>query len=152
MAVLHNKRRARRTMNEINMVPFIDVMLVLLIIFMVTAPLITPSMIDLPTVGQAPRQPDRVIQVLVAKDATLQLRSGKQSEDVTLKDLAQRILDLSNQDRSTRDATANSSPNQVVAIVISADKSVKYEAVVDVMDTLQQAGLSRVALAVNAQR
>ena len=152
MAVLHNKRRARRTMNEINMVPFIDVMLVLLIIFMVTAPLITPSMIDLPTVGQAPRQPDRVIQVLVAKDATLQLRSGKQSEDVTLKDLAQRILDLSNQDRSTRDATANSSPNQVVAIVISADKSVRYEAVVDVMDTLQQAGLSRVALAVNAQR
>ena len=152
MAVLHNKRRPRRTMNEINMVPFIDVMLVLLIIFMVTAPLITPSMIDLPTVGQAPRQPDRVIQVLVAKDATLQLRSGKQSEDVTLKDLAQRVLDLSNQDRSTRDATANSSPNQVVAIVISADKSVRYEAVVDVMDTLQQAGLSRVALAVNAQR
>ena len=152
MAVLHNKRRARRTMNEINMVPFIDVMLVLLIIFMVTAPLITPIMIDFPTVGQAPRQPDRVIQVLVAKDATLQLRSGKQSEDVTLKDLAQRVLDLSNQDRSTRDATANSSPNQVVAIVISADKSVRYEAVVDVMDTLQQAGLSRVALAVNAQR
>ncbi len=152
MAVLHNKRRPRRTMNEINMVPFIDVMLVLLIIFMVTAPLITPSVIDLPTVGQAPRQPDRVIQVLVAKDATLQLRSGKQSEDVTLKDLAQRVLDLSNQDRSTRDATANSSPNQVVAIVISADKSVRYEAVVDVMDTLQQAGLSRVALAVNAQR
>ena len=152
MAVLHNKRRPRRTMNEINMVPFIDVMLVLLIIFMVTAPLITPSMIDLPTVGQAPRQPDRVIQVLVAKDATLQLRSGKQSEEVTLKDLAQRVLDLSNQDRSTRDATANSSPNQVVAIVISADKSVRYEAVVDVMDTLQQAGLSRVALAVNAQR
>ncbi len=152
MSVLHNKRRARRTMNEINMVPFIDVMLVLLIIFMVTAPLITPSVIDLPTVGQAPRQPDRVIQVLVAKDATLQLRSGKQTEEVTLKDLAQRVLDLSNQDRSTRDATANSSPNQVVAIVISADKSVRYEAVVDVMDTLQQAGLSRVALAVNAQR
>ena len=152
MAVLHNKRRARRTMNEINMVPFIDVMLVLLIIFMVTAPLITPSVIDLPTVGQAPRQPDRVIQVLVAKDATLQLRSGKHTEEVTLKDLAQRVLDLSNQDRSTRDATANSSPNQVVAIVISADKSVRYEAVVDVMDTLQQAGLSRVALAVNAQR
>ena len=142
----------RKLMAEINVVPYIDVMLVLLVIFMVTAPLITPSMIDLPTVGQAPRQPDRVIQVLVAKDATLQLRSGKQSEDVTLKDLAQRILDLSNQDRSTRDATANSSPNQVVAIVISADKSVKYEAVVDVMDTLQQAGLSRVALAVNAQR
>ena len=152
MAVLHNKRRPRRTMNEINMVPFIDVMLVLLIIFMVAAPLITPSVIDLPTVGQAPRQPDRVIQVLVAKDATLQLRSGKQTEEVTLKDLAQRVLDLSNQDRSTRDATANSSPNQVVAIVISADKSVRYEAVVDVMDTLQQAGLSRVALAVNAQR
>lgn len=145
-------RRGRRALSEINVVPYIDVTLVLLIIFMVTAPLITPSVIDLPTVGQAPRQPDRVIQVLVAKDATLQLRSGKQTEEVTLKDLAQRVLDLSNQDRSTRDATANSSPNQVVAIVISADKSVRYEAVVDVMDTLQQAGLSRVALAVNAQR
>lgn len=152
MSALQRKRRNRRTMNEINMVPFIDVMLVLLIIFMVTAPLITPSMIDLPTVGQAPRQPDRVVQVLVAKDASLQIRADKQTVDVALKDLAQRVLDLANQNRSSRDATANSSPTQELAVVISADKAVTYEAVVKVMDTLQQAGLSRVALSVNAQR
>ena len=152
MSALQRKRRNRRTMNEINMVPFIDVMLVLLIIFMVTAPLITPSMIDLPTVGQAPRQPDRVVQVLVAKDASLQIRADKQTLDVALKDLAQRVLDLANQNRSSRDATANSSPTQELAVVISADKAVTYEAVVKVMDTLQQAGLNRVALSVNAQR
>lgn len=152
MSALQRKRRNRRTMNEINMVPFIDVMLVLLIIFMVTAPLITPSMIDLPTVGQAPRQPDRVVQVLVAKDASLQIRADKQTVDVVLKDLAQRVLDVANQNRSSRDATANSSPTQELAVVISADKAVTYEAVVNVMDTLQQAGLNRVALSVNAQR
>ncbi|MDP4607875.1 MAG: biopolymer transporter ExbD [Burkholderiaceae bacterium] len=151
-SLMRNKRRSRRTMNEINMVPFIDVMLVLLIIFMVTAPLITPSMIELPTVGQAPRQPDRVIQVLVSKDASLQVRADKQTVAVDIKDLAQRVLDLANQNRSTRDATANSSPTQALAVVISADKAVKYEAVVDVMDTLQRAGLSRVALSVNAER
>ena len=50
-----SRGRGRRTINEINMVPFIDVMLVLLIIFMVTAPLIAPSMIDLPSVGKAPQ-------------------------------------------------------------------------------------------------
>ncbi|MFZ4625597.1 MAG: biopolymer transporter ExbD, partial [Rhodoferax sp.] len=55
-----SRGRGRRTINEINMVPFIDVMLVLLIIFMVTAPLIAPSMIDLPSVGQAAKQPDQV--------------------------------------------------------------------------------------------
>ncbi|UFS57140.1 biopolymer transporter ExbD [Comamonadaceae bacterium M7527] len=152
MSALQRKRRHRRTMNEINMVPFIDVMLVLLIIFMVTAPLITPSMIDLPTVGQAPRQPDRVVQVLVAKDASLQISADKQTVDVVLKDLAQRVLDVANQNRSSRDATANSSPTQELAVVISADKAVAYEAVVNVMDTLQQAGLNRVALSVNAQR
>ncbi len=57
MAGSYSRGRNRRTKNEINMVPFIDVMLVLLIIFMVTAPLITPSQIDVPTVGQASEQP-----------------------------------------------------------------------------------------------
>ena len=58
MPAVASRGRGRRTINEINMVPFIDVMLVLLIIFMVTAPLITPSLIDLPSVGKASRQPD----------------------------------------------------------------------------------------------
>jgi hypothetical protein len=60
-----SRGRGRRTINEINMVPFIDVMLVLLIIFMVTAPLITPSLIDLPSVGKANKQPDQVVQIVI---------------------------------------------------------------------------------------
>jgi len=68
MPAVASRGRGRRTISEINMVPFIDVMLVLLIIFMVTAPLITPSMIDLPTVGKGARQPDQVIQVVIGKD------------------------------------------------------------------------------------
>ena len=66
--------RRRRSMNEINMVPFIDVMLVLLIIFMVSAPLITTGVVDLPSVGRASRQPDKVIEVVVGTDESLRLR------------------------------------------------------------------------------
>jgi biopolymer transport protein TolR len=61
-------RARRRAVNEINMVPFIDVMLVLLIIFMVTAPLITPSVVDLPSVGKAAKPPDKVVKVQVSKE------------------------------------------------------------------------------------
>ncbi|MFZ9335875.1 MAG: biopolymer transporter ExbD, partial [Burkholderiaceae bacterium] len=71
MPSMASRGRGRRTINEINMVPFIDVMLVLLIIFMVTAPLITPSLIELPSVGKAGKQPDQVLQVVVRKDETL---------------------------------------------------------------------------------
>jgi biopolymer transport protein TolR len=70
MPSMVSRGRGRRTMNEINMVPFIDVMLVLLIIFMVTAPLITPSVIDLPSVGKAAKQPDQVVQIIIGKDET----------------------------------------------------------------------------------
>jgi len=76
MAAISSRGKGRRTMNDINMVPFIDVMLVLLIIFMVTAPLITPSMIDLPSVGQAARQPDSFVQVIIDKDESLQVKDG----------------------------------------------------------------------------
>ena len=78
----------RRTINEINMVPFIDVMLVLLIIFMVTAPLITPSVIDLPSVGKAARQPDQIIQVILGKNERLEVKIKDQSTTLPLKDLA----------------------------------------------------------------
>jgi biopolymer transport protein TolR len=82
----------RRTMNEINMVPFIDVMLVLLIIFMVTAPLIAPSLIALPSVGKAAKQPDRVVQVLVAKDERLEVKNGDKTTAINLKDIAPAVL------------------------------------------------------------
>ena len=135
MASLVTRGRGRRTINEINMVPFIDVMLVLLIVFMVTAPLITPSVIDLPSVGKAAKQPDQVIQVILGKDEALELKWQDKTVAVGLKDLAAEV---------TKAQTGFSDS----AVVISADKNIKYESVVKVMDTLQRAGVKRVGLSV----
>ena len=128
----------RRTINEINMVPFIDVMLVLLIIFMVTAPLITPSVVDLPSVGKAKRQPDQVIEVVLNKDESLTLKIKDNTTRVKLGELAANVKRA--QSAAGKEASS--------AVVISADKNVKYEAVVKVMDTLQRAGVQRVGLSV----
>src|SRR5258706_538812 len=76
----------RRTISEINMVPFIDVMLVLLIIFMVTAPLITTGLVDLPSVGKAKQRPEHVIELIVGSDESVRLRlDGKDPQSVPLK-------------------------------------------------------------------
>ena len=142
--------RSRRTINEINMVPFIDVMLVLLIIFMVTAPLITPSLIELPSVGKASRQPDKIIQIVISKDDQLELKTEQQTTPIALQDLVTAVRRAqSNPDGSAtgNGAVANSAVVNS-AVVISADKSVKYESVVRVMDTLQRAGIQRVGLSV----
>jgi len=141
MASLVSRGRGRRTINEINMVPFIDVMLVLLIIFMVTAPLITPSMIDLPSIGKAAKQPDQIIQIILGKtDGVVEMKVKDQTTPLPLKELASAVKRA----QGTKDgvAAANS------AVVISADKNVKYESVVKVMDTLQRAGIQRVGLSV----
>ena len=138
MPSMVSRGRGRRTINEINMVPFIDVMLVLLIIFMVTAPLITPSVVDLPSVGKAARKPDRVIEVIVGKDETLSLRIEDDTRRIKLAELA----------ASVSRAQAAAGKDASTAVVISADKSVKYETVVKVMDTLQRAGVQRVGLSV----
>ena len=74
MPAMSSRGRGRRTINEINMVPFIDVMLVLLIIFMVTAPLITPSVINLPTVDRANKQPDKPIEIVIKSDDEVQIK------------------------------------------------------------------------------
>jgi biopolymer transport protein TolR len=133
-------------MNEINMVPFIDVMLVLLIIFMVTAPLIAPSQIDLPSVGQAARQPDRFVQVIIDKDGQLQVKEGSSqapATPVTAERLAATVQQLLGPAVPGAPATP---------VVISADKNVKYEAVVNTMDRLQRAGIARVGLSVQQTR
>ncbi|MCU0942170.1 MAG: biopolymer transporter ExbD [Hydrogenophaga sp.] len=146
MAKLASRGRGRRTINEINMVPFIDVMLVLLIIFMVTAPLITPSQIALPSVGQAQRQPDRFVQVLLDKDEQLRVAEGRASNEaspVTLPGLAARVRELQ---------AADGTDPATVPVIISADKTVRYESVVRVMDTLQKAGVQRVGLSVQTTR
>ncbi len=135
MPAVSSRGRGRRTINEINMVPFIDVMLVLLIIFMVTAPMITPSMVDLPSVGKAAKQPDQVIQIVVQKDDSLEMLNDNKTQKVNLDSLANSV-------RVAQTGQANS------AVVISADRNVKYETVVKVMDTLQRAGIQRVGLSV----
>ncbi|WP_322470525.1 biopolymer transporter ExbD [Hydrogenophaga sp. SNF1] len=146
MAKLAARGRGRRTMNEINMVPFIDVMLVLLIIFMVTAPLITPSQIALPTVGQAQRQPDRFVQVTIDKEEQLRVREGSSSGEgalVPLNLLAARVLELQGTGQADQAG---------VPVIISADKTIRYETVVRTMDALQRAGVQRVGLSVQTTR
>jgi biopolymer transport protein TolR len=135
MAAVVSRGRGRRTISEINMVPFIDVMLVLLIIFMVTAPLIAPSVINLPSVGKANKQPDQVVQIIIGKDDSLQLKLKEKASSI-------RLTELVNAVRQAQGGVADT------AVVISADKAVKYESVVRVMDTLQRAGVARVGLSV----
>ncbi|MEO8248541.1 MAG: biopolymer transporter ExbD [Burkholderiales bacterium] len=137
MPAMVSRGRGRRTINEINMVPFIDVMLVLLIIFMVTAPLITPSMIDLPSIGKAGRQPDQVIQIVIGKEQVLKLRIKNDETATSLQDVAGAV----------QRAQAGKDPASS-AVVISADKTVKYETVIAVMDRLQKAGVQRIGLSV----
>jgi biopolymer transport protein TolR len=128
----------RRVINEINMVPFIDVMLVLLIIFMVSAPLIPSGTIDLPTVGKAKSTPDKVIEVSVAEDGALRLRvDGGEPQPVRLTDLATRVSKLQ-------------AGSQNAPVVIAADRNVKYDKVMQAMDVLRKAGVQRVGLAVKS--
>jgi biopolymer transport protein TolR len=135
MPAVSSRGRGRRTINEINMVPFIDVMLVLLIIFMVTAPMITPSMVDLPSVGKAAKQPDQVIQIVVQKDESLEMVIDNKTSKINFDSLANSV-------QLAQTGQKNS------AVVISADRQVKYEMVVKVMDTLQRSGIQRVGLSV----
>jgi len=135
MPAVSSRGRGRRTINEINMVPFIDVMLVLLIIFMVTAPMITPSVIDFPSVGKAAKQPDQVIQIVVQKDGSLEMVNDAKTSKINFDSLANSVQLAQTGQTSS-------------AVVISADRNVKYEMVVKVMDTLQRAGIQRVGLSV----
>jgi biopolymer transport protein TolR len=124
-------------MNEINMVPFIDVMLVLLIIFMVTAPLITTGVVDLPSVGSSAARPQSVIEIVVGADERYKIKVDGQAEPqpVSLAQISARV-------KQAQKGVAET------PVVISAEKSVRYEAVVRVMDRLQKDGVQRVGLSV----
>ena len=144
MPAVSSRGRGRRTISEINMVPFIDVMLVLLIIFMVTAPLITPSMIALPKVGQAAKQPQNPVRIEIQKDESIQIRLKTKTMSSTVRSIA---ADIVGQEPGVKAAGADAVP-----VVISADKAIKYETVVQVMDALQKAGVSRVGLSVQTSK
>ena len=132
-------KRQRRLNSHINVVPYIDVMLVLLVIFMVTAPLMAPSVVDLPKVSNAAANPAVAIEVVLQKDGSLKLvdRDATRAAeiDTTLKDLAKLA--------KSRIRSGEDRP-----VVIAADKGVIYDKVLEVMDALKTAGVQRVGLSV----
>ena len=135
--------RKRRLVNQINIVPYVDVMLVLLVIFMVTAPLVNPGVVDLPSVAKSTQAPVLPIEVTIRSDASLMLRQrvksagGERTDErnVTTRELLDALHELQ-----------STNPDQPV--VIAADKEVRYEAVMKVMDELQRANVRRVGLLV----
>jgi biopolymer transport protein TolR len=131
--------RQRRLKNEINVVPYIDVMLVLLVIFMVAAPMMTTANIDLPSVGKAPAAPAAPLEVGIKADESLVVtdRAARNSREIRVdrKELVGMI-------------TAAQARNPEQPVLIAGDKNVKYEAVLAVMDELQRAQVKRVGLLV----
>jgi biopolymer transport protein TolR len=129
-------RRARRSINQINVVPYIDVMLVLLVIFMVTAPLVNPGEIELPSVGSKLIAPAQPLEVTLRTDGTLTLRDQQSGGAVTA---------LSRDELVARIRAKQARlPDQPV--VIAADKAARYEDVLGVLDLLQRNGVRKVGL------
>ncbi len=128
----------RRSMNEINMVPFIDVMLVLLIIFMVTAPMLTPSSVNVPSVGKGSKVPKARANVFVERDGSVRFKTDDNERPVALQNLGQ-----------TARAWLKDQPEDT-PVIITADKGVPYDAVMQAMAALQRAGVARVGLLVKS--
>jgi biopolymer transport protein TolR len=140
MAILARRSGPRRRMlADINVVPYIDVMLVLVVILMVAAPFVNPSLVNLPSVGKASRAPDKPLTVVVQIDGRLSLREGT-------KELAS---DLPGVIARVKERQKGSAPPPVV---IAADKDVKYDQVMKVMSALQKENVARVGLSVYQER
>ncbi|WP_432786359.1 Biopolymer transport protein ExbD [Oligella sp. MSHR50489EDL] len=132
------RQRGSRRKNEINVVPYIDVMLVLLVIFMVTAPMITPGVVNLPSVGQATEVPATPIEIQIAEDGAYSIRlrnAGTNFQEVAKDALLDEVKMLLQQPDTP--------------VVIAADGKIAYEEVMQVMDTLRANGVTRLALMVN---
>ena len=135
MPAVSSRGRGRRTINEINMVPFIDVMLVLLIIFMVTAPLITPGVINVPSAGKSSKAPDKLINVQIDAEGNLSLGGEVKLEKTSEKEAIAAIKD------ALKD-------NPEMPVMLSADSELRYQQVITMMKQLREAGVQRVGLAV----
>ena len=129
----------RKAIADINVVPYIDVMLVLLVIFMVTAPLVSPGVVNLPTVGGAKVQALPPVFITIGADEAITIRKeGEPSQTISK-------LELGTFARSQAEKSAEQ------PVVLAADKSIKYEVVMDVMSRLKENGVKRVGLAVRSQ-
>jgi biopolymer transport protein TolR len=131
-------RRPRKAINQINVVPYIDVMLVLLVIFMVTAPLITPGEIALPSVGSKLTTPVDPIEIRITSQGLALRIAGGAPARVSRDELLARVL-----------ATQGRNADQPV--VISADKATRYEDVIGILDLLQRNGVHKVGLMARPQ-
>ncbi len=127
------RTRKRRMMNQINVVPYIDVTLVLLVIFMVTAPMTNPGVVDLPKVGQALKQVAAPIIVTVKKDGLAEIDGKKLQRDELLFEIKKQL--------NTKD-----SANNPRSVVVAADEKTPYGKVIEVMDLLKQAKVDKVGL------
>jgi len=131
-----SRTRKRRMMNQINVVPYIDVTLVLLVIFMVTAPMTNPGVVDLPKVGQTLKQSQVSPVVLTVKlNKKIELDSKPMERDELLLAVRQALI---------------KSPER--SVVIAADKNVKYDDVIGVMDLLKQNKVDKVGLLLSPAR
>ncbi len=132
--------RGRKFKSEINVVPYIDVMLVLLVIFMVAAPLTNPGVINLPTAAKSALPPTEYIQISLQADTSATIgingqKSGGQPEKVGGRGALMQKL------RIMHDAQPD------MPVMISADKDVKYDEVIQVISEAKKIGISRVGLA-----
>jgi biopolymer transport protein TolR len=130
------RRRGHRLLSQINVVPYIDVMLVLLVIFMVTAPLITTSVIDLPSVSRSSAPPALPIEIVIKDQDVILLRDRERAQP-------ERRVSLDELVRQLR-AKQKDKPNQPV--VIAASKDLPYGKVIEVMDLLQRNQIVKVGL------
>ncbi|MEE8056569.1 MAG: protein TolR [Pseudomonadales bacterium] len=133
---MNMRRSSRRLMNEINVVPYIDVMLVLLVIFMITAPLVNSGQIELPQIGQSLKPPVAPLEVIIKADNSLTLR------DLALTNTEHKV----NRAELIEAIKQKQAKNTDQPVVIAADKSVRYEEVMKVMDILQKQKVKKVGL------
>ncbi|MFN2645150.1 MAG: biopolymer transporter ExbD [Burkholderiales bacterium] len=133
--------RSRGPMHEINIVPYVDVMLVLLVIFMVTAPLITPAVIDLPTVEKAGQPRVVPLEVFVKADRGLVVRA-RDSAGVIVSERTVSRGELASAIKEVRGQNAE------LSALVGGDKDARYEAVLQVMDELRKQGVTKVGLQV----
>jgi len=137
-----SRRKRRKLKSEINVVPYIDVMLVLLIIFMVTAPLLTLSFeVDLPTSNAKAlesRQDPVIVSVLADGQLSLKLPEAKDPQRMDAATLRAQLGAMSSQDKNLR-------------VIVAADRSVAYEKVVAAMDVIKAARIEKVGLATDAR-
>jgi biopolymer transport protein TolR len=129
-------RARRRFMNEINVVPYIDVMLVLLVIFMITAPMISPGQIELPEIGKSLAPPVAPLEIMIEKDGHLTLHDRSIQAGAMIID----------RDQLAAVIKQTQTKNNEQPVVIAADKNVRYEEVMLVMDVLQQHQVKKVGL------